>query len=313
MIAAGAPVAAWAEDPVSFGSSPVVDTVGALGGRLDDVERAIGEAADASGRQLFVAYVDEFTNPAAADAWANETAIANNLGAEDYLLAVAVDGRAYYLSADSDASLSDEELNRISLEVIEPELRDEDWAGAAIAGAEAIGGTGGGGGGGISWGFIWFLVIAGAVVIVIAIVLARRKKRKQVPAGTSVGGVPLPSLDELRRTAGSALVQADDAVKTSEEELGFAVASYGDDATADFRTALDGAKAKLAEAFTLQQRLDDAEPDSDEERRAWYGGIIQLAGEADAMLDEQAERFDELRDLERTAPEALARLEAAAA
>ena len=312
VIAAATPGAAWAEDPVSFGSSPVVDTVGALGGSLDDVERAIDEAADASGRQLFVAYVDEFTNPAAADAWADETAIANNLGAEDYLLAVAIDGRAYYLSADAGASLSDEELNRISLEVIEPELRDGDWAGAAIAGAEAIGGTGGGGGGGVSWGFIWFLVIAGAVVIVIAIVLARRKKRKQVEAGTSAGGPPLPSIDELRRTAGSALVQADDAVKTSEEELGFAVASYGEEATADFRTALDGAKAKLAEAFTLQQRLDDAEPDSDEERRAWYGGIIQLAGEADAMLDEQAERFDELRDLERTAPEALARIEAAA-
>ncbi|MDQ0895510.1 TPM domain-containing protein [Agromyces ramosus] len=314
VIVAATPALAWAEDPVSFGSSPVVDTVGALGGSLDDVERAIDEAADASGRQLFVAYVDEFTNPAAADAWADETAIANNLGAEDYLLAVAIDGRAYYLSADAGASLSDEELNRISLEVIEPELRDGDWAGAAIAGAEAIGGTGqGGGGGGVGWGFIWFLVIAGAVVIVIAIVLARRKKRKQAEGGVTAGGPPLPSLDELRRTAGSALVQADDAVKTSEEELGFAVASYGEEATADFRAALDGAKAKIAEAFTLQQRLDDAEPDSDDERRAWYGAIIQLTGEADALLDEQAERFDELRDLERTAPEALARVESAAA
>lgn len=311
VIAAATPGVAWAEDPVSFGSSPVVDTVGALGGRTADVERAIDEAADASGRQLFVAYVDEFTNPAAADAWAEETAFANNMGAEDYLLVVAVEGRAYYLSADAEGSLSDDEVNRISLEVIEPELRDEDWAGAAIAGAEAIGGTDGGGGGGGGWGFIWFLVIAGAVVIVIAVVLARRKKRKQGEAGA--GGPALPSLDELRRTAGGALVQADDAVKTSEEELGFAVASYGDEATADFRSALDGAKAKVAEAFTLQQRLDDAEPDTDDERRAWYGGIIQLTGEADAMLDEQAERFDALRDLERTAPEALARVESTAA
>src|SRR5688572_21145858 len=285
VMAAAAPVAAWAEDPVSFGPSPVVDTVGALDGSLDEVERAIDEAADASGRQLFVAYVDEFTNPAAADAWADQTAIANNLGAEDYLLAVAIGGRAYYLSAD-----------------------------AAIAGAEAIGGSGGagGGGGGIGWGFIWFLVIAGAVVVVITIVLSRRKKRNQAQVGTAAGGPPLPSVDELRRSAGSALVQADDAVKTSEEELGFAVASYGDEATAGFRTALDGAKAKLAEAFTLQQQLDDAEPDSDDERRAWYGGIIRLAGDADVMLDEQAERFDELRDLERTAPEALARVQTAA-
>ena len=94
VLALGAPAAAWAEDPVEFGASPVVDTVGALGGRLDEVEAAIDANADASGRQLFVAYVSEFANPEAADAWANDTAIANNMGAEDYLLAVAVDGRA---------------------------------------------------------------------------------------------------------------------------------------------------------------------------------------------------------------------------
>lgn len=307
VLALAAPAAAWAENPVDFGSTPIVDTVGALDGSTDEVIAAIDRAADSSGRQLFVAYVDEFTNPEAADAWANDTAIANNMGVEDYLLAVAVEGRAYYLSADSEASLSDEELDRISLEVIEPELRDEDWAGAAIAAADAIaGGSGGaGGGGGLGWGWLWFLVIAGAVIVVVAIVLSRRKKAKQVEAGP-----PPPSVDELRRQAGSALVQADDAVKTSEEELGFAVASYGEQATAEFRTALDGAKAKVAEAFALQQQLDDAEPDTDEERRAWYGGIIRLTGEADALLDEQAEHFDALRALERNAPGELERVRA---
>ena len=295
-----APTAAWAEDPVGFGSSPIVDTVGVLGGSTDEVEAAIDRAADSSGRQLFVAYVDEFTNPEAADAWANDTAIANNMGAEDYLLAVAVDGRAYYLSAASDASLSAEDIERISLEVIEPELRDEDWAGAAIAAADALaGGTGGGGGG---WGWVWFIVIAAVVVAIIAIVLARRKKTKEAAESAAGAGAPPPSIEELRREAGGALVEADDAMKTSQQELGFAVASYGEEATADFRAALEAAKAKVAEAFTLQQQLDDAEPDTDEERRAWYGGIIRLTSEADALLDEEAEKFDALRDLERNAP-----------
>ncbi|MBT2498322.1 TPM domain-containing protein, partial [Agromyces sp. ISL-38] len=312
-IAIGIPGTAWAEDPVSFGpDSPIVDTVGALGGEADEVVAAIDATADSNGRQLFVAFVDEFSNPAAADAWADETAIANNLGTEDYLLAVAIEGSAYYLSAASDASLSAEETDRISLEVVEPELREDDWAGAAIAAAEALrdgaGGSGGAGGGG--WGFLWFIVIAAVVVVVIAIVLSRRKKRQSSQEG--VERAPQLSVEELRRQAGTALVQADDAVKTSEEELGFAVASYGEDATDGFRAALDGAKAKLAEAFTLQQRLDDAEPDTDDERRAWYGGIIRLASEADALLDEQAERFDELRDLERNAPAELEKVEAAA-
>ena len=308
-LALGAPAIAWAEDPVGFGASPVVDTVDALGGQLGEVEAALDQAADSSGRQLFVAYVDEFTNPEAADEWANDTAIANNMGQEDYLLAVAVEGRAYYLSADGAASISDEELNRISAQVIEPELRDEDWAGAAIAAADAIARGSAGTGSGIGWGWVWFIVIAGAVVAIIAIVLARRRKAKQ---GEGPGAPPQPSIEELRREAGGALVEADDAVKTSEEELAFAVASYGEAATADFRAALEASKAKVREAFALQQQLDDATPDTDEERRAWYGGILRLTGEADAVLDEQAEHFDELRALERNAPAELERVRAEA-
>ena len=311
VIGAGSTGLAWAEDPVSFTSSPVVDTVGALGGQTDDVVAALDAAADRSGRQLFVAYVDEFTNPSAADEWAFETATANGLGNDDYLLVVAVEGRSYNLNPPVDGSISLEEVDRIALDVIEPELRDEDWAGAAIAGANAIadGSASGGSGGGSGWGFVWFIVIAAIVVVIIAIVLARRKKKR---AAVGEGQVPLPSIEELRRQAGSALVQIDDAVKTSEEELGFAVASYGETSTEAFRAALDAAKAKVAQAFTLQQQLDDATPDTDDERREWYGGIIRLTGEADAALDEQAEQFDELRALERDAPAQLARVQEAA-
>ncbi|MGW9631663.1 TPM domain-containing protein [Agromyces sp. NPDC055520] len=299
---------------MSFTSSPVVDTAGALGSQTDEVVAALQSAADRSGRQLFVAYVDQFTNPASAADWADQTAIANNMGREDYLLAVAVDGRAYYLSSAGDASLSPDEIDRISTEVIEPRLRAEDWAGAAIAGADAIAGDSGGSGGGGGWGFVWFIVIAAVVVVIIAIVLSRRKKRRAAVGGTGAGAdqVPLPSIEELRRQAGSALVQIDDAVKTSEEELGFAVASYGESATEAFRAALDAAKAKVAQAFTLQQQLDDAIPDTDEQRREWYGGIIRLTGQADTLLDEQAEQFDELRALERDAPAQLARVQQAA-
>src|SRR5215207_9327854 len=146
----GPGAAAWAEDPVSFGASPVVDTAGVLSnGEIAEIEAAVDQTASENGRQLFVAYVDEFTNPADAVQWATETANDNNLGTEDYLLAVAVEGRAYYLSAADDASATDADLDRISLRVIEPELRDEDWAGAAIAAADALGSGGGGGGGGI--------------------------------------------------------------------------------------------------------------------------------------------------------------------
>lgn len=304
--------AAHAEDPVAFGASPVVDAAGVLSAaELADVEAAIERTADANGRQLFVAFVDEFTDPSDAASWAVDTANANNMGTEDYLLAVAVAGRAYYLSAAPDASLSQAETDRISVQVIEPELRDGDWAGAAIAAADALRG----GGAGLGSGFIWVLVIGAGVIIAVAVVLARRKRRESAGTPAIPGGAPAEPpvpLEELRRRAGSALVQADDSLKTSEEELGFATAGYGEEATADFRAALEAAKGRVAEAFALQQRLDDHEPDTEAQQREWYAGILSLTAEAEAQLDEQAERFDELRDLEQDAPQALARVEAAA-
>jgi hypothetical protein len=313
-----APVAAaHAEDPVSFTDSPVVDTAGALSGaELAEVEAAIERTADSTGRQLFVAYVDEFTNPEDAASWATDTANANNMGTEDYLLAVAIEGRAYYLSAAQDASLSQSDTDRISVERVEPELRDGDWAGAAIAAADAIGG---GGGGGFGSGFLWILVIGGVIVAVIAVVVARRRRSQaagEVPGvrGGAPGGPaaepPVP-IEELRRRAASALVQADDALKTSEEELGFATAGFGEEATAGFRAALEAAKGKVAEAFSFQQRLDDHVPDAEPQQREWYASILSLTAAAESVLDEQAERFDALRDLEQNAPQALARVEAA--
>ena len=125
------------------------------------------------------------------------------MGAEDYLLAVAIDGRAYYLSADSEASVSDADLQRIMLEVIEPQLRDGNWAQAAIDTADALGdGGGAGGGGGGGWGWVWFLVIAAVVVAIIAIILSRRRSRKQAGAGGAGGAAAGPPRLRSRSSAG---------------------------------------------------------------------------------------------------------------
>ncbi|WP_438855260.1 TPM domain-containing protein [Agromyces sp. M3QZ16-3] len=300
------PAVANAEQPVEFGASPIVDTVGALtADEAAEVEAAIREAADETGRQLFVAYVSEFDDPADAGSWATETANDNNMGSEDYLLAVAIDGRAYQLSAAEDASLSADEVDRIAVQVVEPHLRDGDWAAAALAAAEAIGG-GGAQGGGLGWLWILLLVLVVAAAIVLAIVLARRRARR---GAAPAQGPPAIPVGELHRQAGGALIAADDALKTSEEELGFAVASFGEEAVADFRTALATATSKVREAFGLQQRLDDHEPDTEPQQREWYTGILRLTGEAEALLDAQAERFDALRALEQNAPAALRRVE----
>ncbi len=98
-------------------------------------------------------------------------------------------------------------------------------------------------------------------------------------------------------------------MKTSEQELGFARAQFGDAATGEFEQALATARQNLNSAFTIKQQLDDSTPDSEEQTRAWNSEIIRLCDEANAGLDEKAAAFDELRRLEQNAPESLARVQ----
>lgn len=118
------------------------------------------------------------------------------------------------------------------------------------------------------------------------------------------------SIEELEKRAASLLVETDDALKTSAQELGFAKAQFGDAATVEFETALATAKQNLDEAFRLRQQLDDATPDSEADTRAWNERIIALCETSNRLLDEKAAAFDELRRLEQNAPEALARVQA---
>src|SRR5690606_12742260 len=97
--------------------------------------------------------------------------------------------------------------------------------------------------------------------------------------------------EDLETQAGSALVHADDAITSSRQELGFAVAQYGDDSADSFTKAVEAAKAKVGEAFALKQKLDDEVPDSSEQRRTWHIQIIQLCDEADDLLNDNIEAF----------------------
>ncbi|TFC35745.1 TPM domain-containing protein [Cryobacterium sp. TMT2-42-4] len=324
MSSASAPTAAWAQNPVDFGASHIVDTVDAVTARADEVTAAFDELYSETGADLFVAYVDSFTGVEDREQWADQTADNNGFGTNDVLLAVATDDRQYQLSVAPDSALTDAQLQEIETVAIEPALRQNDWAGAAIAAAEGFSAalrgepvsigeitpgdeSPGGGAGGFL--IVVFVVIAVLVLLVVGavILLARRGRGRAVPAGagapTGLQALPTP---ELKRRASSTLVQTDDAIRSSEQELGFAVAQYGTEVTAAFRAALETAQKQLSQAFTLQQKLDDAEPDSEEQARAWYAAIIDLCSQANLTLDAQADDFDELRQLEKNAPEVAA-------
>ncbi|MEJ1156406.1 TPM domain-containing protein [Microbacterium marmarense] len=315
-LAAGA---ASATDPVPLSSGYVLDDAGVLSsGDAADGQSRLEELKSVTGVDLWVVYVDEFTNPSDSADWANETAQANGLGPTQYLMAVAVDTRQYYISGDSEGPVSFEQLATIEQEDVQPALADENWVGAIDAAADgftsAVNGTGSSGTSDGSGG--WFFPLLLGIVVVGGIIylvvwFARRRKKASVPAGAGARShvEPPVSIEELQQQAASSLIETDDAIKTSAQELGFARAQFGDDATESFEQTLAEAKQKLDDAFALKQQLDDEVPDAAADVRSWNARIIELCNGANEALDAKADEFDSLRKLEQNAPDALARVQ----
>jgi len=312
----GWPLSAAAVPPPSLGSSFVLDQADVLTNAQEaEVQSRLVRLTTDTGFDMWVAYVDEFTQPEAAEEWANETANRNNLGPHQYLLAVSVSGRAYYLSGDvDDGALTSAQLADIEQNLVQPALASGDWAGAAVKAADGLTSAERAApapspptpaGSGPDFGLIVLLVLL-ALGIVGGLLWFGLRRRRAASGGSSAA---VEDIDDLARRAGSALVATDDAVKNSEQELGFARAQFGDEAAAPFVEVLAQAKADLDRAFTISQQLDDETPETPEQRRAGYTEILRLCASADEALDAKAAAFEELRALEAEAPEALARVQ----
>ncbi|KUH40085.1 MULTISPECIES: hypothetical protein [Streptomyces] len=141
-----------------------------------------------------------------------------------------------------------------------------------------------------------------------AFVTRRRRVRTRT---TPHGGPAVPREAELDERARRALVAADDALRTSREELAWARAGHGEAAVKSAAEALAYAEDEVAAAFRLRQRLDDGHPEDEAARRAALEEVVARCADAGRRLDEEAPDFDTLRDLEATAPVALAAAEAA--
>ncbi|MDF6044635.1 TPM domain-containing protein [Streptomyces sp. JH14] len=341
-LALPAAVIAHADDPVTLSrDGQITDKVGALGDRRGQVAAALDRLYTDRRIQLFVVYVHDFSGRS-AQSWADDTADKNGLGLDDVLLAVATHDRQYAYTVDPGSRLTDAQLQDVATTAIEPALRQNDWAGAAIGAADGyaavvagkpvptpavtpgVADPGTGGSGGTSTGDLLLpVVLVGGAGAVAAYAYARRKRRattRTTPGATGwgqgaapSGGPPQPAtpLPELDARAKQTLVGTDDAVRTSEEELGFATAQFGEEAAAPFTEAVTFAKGELMAAFRLRQQLDDAFPENDATRRRMLDEIIARCTEANARLDAVSEDFDRLRALERNAPQALATAEAA--
>lgn len=314
-VALASPTAALAA-PAPAGAVPaqepfnVPDQVTDRADVLEDpsgLQTELDRLRDEHGVQLFVVYVDSFDGLSGAQ-WAQQTFETSGMGGNDVLLAVAVEDRAYGMWTTPASGIEEKELASVQSDDVEPALADDDWDGAVSAAASGLGE-----GGGPSFSTLFYLVVGGIFLggILVPVLLSRRKKPAE-PELTGAQPVML-SVDTptLRNNVSTALVDLDNAVRASAEELAFAEAQFGQQATQQFTAALQSARGRADEAFRIQQELDLARGAGrlhETEERARLAQILELTTAADEELDAQEEQFQRLRDLEATVPQFLASL-----
>lgn len=344
LAALAAPDPAAAAEPVSL-RTQVADDVGALSPSDErEVDAALATLLDESGVQLWTWFIDTTGDLTAPD-FAARTAERSSFGGTDLLLVLAMDDRAYGYSSPAGFPLSDAELERLLSDELEPSLRDGDNAGAIVQLARSLGRALAGrapgaipaelaeeqegegseaeenGVEGVVADVVGLGIGIMTVVILIILGLAawffivRRRYGNEVSRPTR-GGVPsdpLPAKSDeaLDAEANRQLLATDDAVRDSEEELGFAEAQFGEAEAATFRAAIAAARTDLRAAFEIRQQLDDAVEEDAPTRRRMLSDLLARCQGAQARLDAEAERFEALRALEREAPNVLAALPAA--
>ncbi|GAB7069373.1 TPM domain-containing protein [Mycolicibacterium hodleri] len=291
----------------------VTDDAGVLdAGALSSVKSAVDDLYDARRVRLWVVYVPTFSGQTGT-AWAQRAMEINNFQPEqDAILAVATQDRDYALLAGK-GIMSNSDQADLRRNEVEPALRKGDWAGAATAAATGLK-NGGSSTGGVSWvGVAIFLVVI-ALAVVALLVWQRRRRRtrreaelaaaKRVdPADpNALSSLSLDALDDLSK---SIVVEVDNAVRTSDNELTLAVEEFGERDTAPFTKAVEGAKTALTQAFNVRQILDDTIPETPQQRRDLLTRVIVAAARADDELEAQREAFGTLRDLIINAPDRL--------
>ncbi|CAM2964148.1 TPM domain-containing protein [Skermania piniformis] len=286
-------------------------------GQLIDHARALDSTGRAAAQQqiddlynahrikLWVIYTADFSGLDPAT-WADRTVQLSSFGDRDVLLAVATEDRAYYFSASSALpGVTAGEITDIQQNAVEPALRQRDWAAAAVAAASGLSDAAAS-----TSGISTRTVLIGGGVAVVgaggALLYARRRRRGRAESGAAtartidpsdtaaLAGLPVAALDVRSREV---LVEIDNAVRTSSEELELARGEFGDEAVRPFVTALNHARAALARAFAIRQQLDDDQPETEQQQRDLLVELISRCGVADRELDARVDEFDGMRNL----------------
>ncbi|MEU6560418.1 TPM domain-containing protein [Nocardia nova] len=303
---------AVADQPMRL-DSYITDSAQALDGpQRDTVQAAVDALYSAHRERLWVVYVRDFggLDPRT---WGERTAQASGFGDRDVLLSIATTDRSYAFTGALPQSVSESELNSLLTDQVEPRLRSGQWADAAVATADGLS-TAMGDSGGVG---IWPLIVITLIVLgVIGVVLGysqvrrRARGRADAEAARAVDPTDTAALNRMRpdlldARSAQVLVDIDNAIRDSAEELRLATDEFGATAAAPFAAALESAKQAVAHAFSIRQRLDDDIPETPDERRDLLIELISTCGRADAALDAEVAEFDAMRNLLIDAPQRL--------
>lgn len=304
-----APSAA-AQPPLRLSTS-ITDDVGALNGSgRAAIQSASGKLYNDRRIQLWVVFVDDFSGRSAVS-WARDTSAASDLGDFNAILAVATVDHSYaFLVPDRVKTITAGQVDDLRRNQIEPALRRGDWSGAAVAAANGLDrGQEPTNSAPLLIGLGVILVAVAALYVVMRYRHRRRRaaelaaaKRVDATDPDALAALSLGALDDLSRWK---VVDVDNALRTSANELALTVEEFGEQRTQLFSSAVDSAKAALAQAFAVRQQLDDAIPETREQRRELLTEVIVSAARADRELESQREAFEEMRDLVVNAPSRL--------
>ena len=293
----------------------VTDNAGVLSGsQKAEVNAAVDKLFKDRQIKLWVVYVKSFDGMGWL-AWSQQLEKISDFGSDDALLAIATEDRSFAFTVDTTVTGGSSTLtDSVRRDLVEPALRNNDWAGAAIGAANGLNVAPQAAGPHISGRDI---LIAVAALVLLALLLwwwmrsrRRRRHKAEVEAAKRVdptdpqalAAVPLEALDELSKQI---VVDVDNAVRTSGNELELASEEFGAARIEPFNQAVVNAKAILAQAFNVRQTLDDAVPETPLQRRQLLTQVITSAAKADRELEAQQDAFEELRNLLINAPERL--------
>ncbi|HYU81913.1 MAG TPA: TPM domain-containing protein, partial [Candidatus Polarisedimenticolia bacterium] len=309
---------------LALGSTAFADDVPRLKGSITDttkdqvlasgrpqIQPALDDLLRTDDIQLFVLFVDT-TGSLTVTEFADESARVNSLGGNDALLVVAMTDRtdAIWRSDAYLDRLTDRELLTVLSQRVEPKLRGGDLAGAVIASAQGIreasatatpsnpstpspapeAGP-----------LVWVLLLVGGGVLAWTVFSSKRRERTETAARQQRDA-------QRAQEANALLIRADESLRDAKEEMQYAEAQFSPPEVAPYRDAVTGAATELKAAFTIRQQLDDAIPEDADTRRRFVEEIVNRATKALSLLEEQRRRVEEMRDMERRAPELLTEL-----